>query len=312
MTATVHVIGAGGRSGAALCRALLASGRNVVSVIRDRGRYQAGLARAGLASGGLVSGGQAPENGALAEPRLADLTGPASRLRAALEDASVVVCTAHARNIPAVLAAAPARATLIALGSTRKFTRWPDAHGNGVLHGEHALLSSGCNGVILHPTMIYGAEGENNVRRLAALLRRLPVIPLPGGGRALVQPIHQSDVTASLLAAIGKPWDGPHSLVIAGATPVAYRDFVHLVARAAGLAIRPVMSVPVAPLIAAATLTRVIPGLPDIGPAEIRRLLEDKAFSITPMVETLGVTPISLEAGLMRLFRGNASEQKGR
>ena len=37
--------------------------------------------------------------------------------------------------------------------------------------------------------MIYGAEGEDNVRRLAALLRRLPVVPLPEGGRALVQPI---------------------------------------------------------------------------------------------------------------------------
>ncbi len=36
---------------------------------------------------------------------------------------------------------------------------------------------------MLHPTMIYGAQGEDNVQRLARLLRRLPVVPLPGGGR---------------------------------------------------------------------------------------------------------------------------------
>ena len=55
---------------------------------------------------------------------------------------------------------------------------------------------------MLHPTMIYGAQGEDNVQRLAALLRRLPFVPLPGGGRALVQPIHQDDVTRAIRAAL--------------------------------------------------------------------------------------------------------------
>ena len=68
------------------------------------------------------------------------------------------------------------------LGSTRKFTRWPDAHGDGVLAGEAACVASGRNGVMLHPTMIYGAQGEDNVQRLAALLRRLPALPLPAAG----------------------------------------------------------------------------------------------------------------------------------
>ena len=122
------------------------------------------------------------------------------------------------------------------LGSTRKFTRWPDAHGNGVLAGEAALLGSGRSGVMLHPTMIYGAQGEDNVQRLASLLRRLPVMPLPGGGRFLVQPIHQSDVTRCIRAALARRWDGPDSLVIAGPEPVRYADFVRAVATAAGLA----------------------------------------------------------------------------
>ena len=37
LTSPVHVIGASGRSGAALCRALLADGVRVVPVVRDRG-----------------------------------------------------------------------------------------------------------------------------------------------------------------------------------------------------------------------------------------------------------------------------------
>ncbi|MBB2205414.1 NADH-ubiquinone oxidoreductase [Gluconacetobacter takamatsuzukensis] len=280
----VHVIGASGRSGTALCRALMEQGTPFIPVVRDAGRWRA----AGLPG----------------EPVLADLTGPPDALRGALAGATRVASTAHARHVPALLAAMPAGATLVCLGSTRKFTRWPDAHGNGVLAGEAALMESGRNGVILHPTMIYGAQGENNVRRLAALLRRLPVTPLPGGGRALVQPIHQDDVTRSLLAALGRAWAGPHALVIAGATALSYRDFAAMVARLSGLRPRPVVPVPVGVMMAAAAIIRLVPGLPSVGAAEIRRLLEDKAFGIGPMERELGVVPIGLEEGLGRLFRG--------
>ena len=274
---TVHVIGASGRSGAALCRALAARGQAFVPVVRSAARWH----EAGLAG----------------TPRLADLGDPAA-LAAALRDARAVVGTAHARHAARIIAAAPPGARLVLLGSTRKFTRWPDAHGRGVLAGERALLGSGREGVILHPTMIYGADGENNVRRLAAWIGRLPVIPLPGGGVALVQPIHQADVTRALLASLDRAWDGPHSLVIAGPAALRYRDFVAAVALAFGLRRRPVVAVPAAVLIPLAALARRLPGLPDIGPAEIRRLLEDKAFDIAPMRAALGFEPVSLAAGL--------------
>ncbi|MBO1324723.1 NAD(P)H-binding protein [Acetobacter sp. TBRC 12305] len=291
--APVHVIGASGRSGRAICAALAAQGTPVVAVVRNAAR----LAANGPGTGSAGAG--AP----VAQVRVADLTGPQAALQAALADASRIICTAHARHIPAVLKAAPAHARLIGLGSTRKFTRWPDAHGNGVLLGERALLESGRPGAILHPSMIYGAQGENNVQRLAALLRWLPVVPLPGGGRALVQPIWQGDVTACVLAALNAPWSGPRSIVIAGRDAVSYKQFVTLVGQAAGLRPRPFVSLPVALLQLAARVTPFIPFLPRIGADEIRRLMEDKAFDIAPMRESLGITPIGLEDGLARTFQ---------
>ncbi|WP_428390859.1 NAD(P)H-binding protein [Lichenicoccus sp.] len=271
----IHVIGGSGRSGAALCRALAWRDQDYVPVVRSAARWQA--------------------TGLPGTPRLADIDDAAA-LAAALADATRIVCTAHARHAARVIAQAPASATLIMLGSTRKFTRWPDAHGNGVLAGEAAFLASARHGVMLHPTMIYGAEGENNVQRLAALLRWLPFTPLPDGGRALVQPVHQSDVTRAILASLDRAWQGPHSLVVAGPEALTYRDFVAAVARAFGRHPRPVLSVPGPLLIALARLTRALPGR--IGPAEIRRLLEDRAFDIAPMRDALGITPISLQAGL--------------
>ena len=273
------MIGASGRSGAALCRSLMADGVAVVPVVRSAARWAA--------------------TGLMADPLIADLTG--GGMRAALEGATHVVSCAHARHVPALLAAAPEQALLVTLGSTRKFTRWPDAHGDGVLAGERMLLGSGRRGVMLHPTMIYGAMGEDNVRRLAALIRRLPVLPLPGGGRALVQPIHQSDVTRAIRAALGVEWVGAETVVIAGPSALPYADFAGAVAAAAGLGRPRVVAVPAALLLAMAPLTR-LPGLPRIEAAEIRRLMEDKAFCIEAMRSRLGIEPIPLVEGLALTF----------
>ena len=277
----IAVIGASGRSGAALCRALAADGAAFVPVVRDAAKWRA--------------------TGIAGAARIADL-GDAAALRAALAGTDRVVSCAHARHAPAVLAAAPDAARFVLLGSTRRFSRWPDAHGDGVRAGEAAFLGSGRAGVMLHPTMIYGAEGEDNVQRLARLLRRLPVAPLPGGGRALVQPIHQDDLTACILAALRRDWTAPETIVVAGPRALPYRDFLAAVARAAGLRPPPVLPVPGAVLIALAPLIRLLPGLPAIRTAELRRLLEDKAFDVAPMRDRLGVVGRELEAGLRLTF----------
>jgi uncharacterized protein YbjT (DUF2867 family) len=281
VTNVTHVIGASGRSGSVLCRALLGHGITPMPIVRNPARWAA----AGIAP----------------PARIADLTDPTA-LRTALRDASDIVSTAHARHTAAILNAAPPKARFVFLGSTRKFTSWPDEHGNGVLAGEAAFLASGRPGVMLHPTMIYGAQGEDNVQRLAALLRLLPLLPLPAGGTALVQPVHQDDVTRAILASLAREWDGPHSLVLAGPVPVAYADFVRAVAAAAGVKPPHIVRFPAAPLIGLAPLTRFLPFVPTIRSAEIRRLLEDKAFDIGPMREALRLDPIPLAEGLARTF----------
>jgi uncharacterized protein YbjT (DUF2867 family) len=277
----VHIIGASGRSGAALCRSLLDDGARVVPIVRDAARWAA--------------------TNISAPPRIADITDRIA-LRSALADATHIVCCAHARYAGAVIEAAPTDATFVFLGSTRKFTDWPDVHGDGVLAGEAAFLVSGRSGVMLHPTMIYGAEGEDNVQRLAAWLRILPIVPLPGAGNALIQPIHQDDVTRAIRAALDHPWRAPQSLVIAGPTPLPYADFVGAVAVASGQRRPRIINVPVGPLMALARFLQYIPFLPRIRPAEIRRLMEDKSFDVRPMFEMLGVRPVPLSEGLARTF----------
>lgn len=139
----VHIIGASGRTGVALCRSLLTDAMPLVPVVRNMEKWAA--------------------TGIDVAPHIADLGNPAM-LHSALESATHIVCCAHAHHAGVVIEAAPVDARLIFLGSTRKFTKWLDAHGAGVLAGELAFLASGRSGVMLHPTMIYGAQGEDNVR----------------------------------------------------------------------------------------------------------------------------------------------------
>jgi nucleoside-diphosphate-sugar epimerase len=278
---SVHVIGASGRAGAALCRALLAHGCKYTPIVRDRAKWDA-LGLPGTA-------------------RVADADDRAS-LAACLGDARRIVLFAHASHSANILGAAPVDCRFVLIGSTRRFTRWPDAHGNGVIAGETAFLSSGRNGVMLHPTMIYGAGRDDTVGRLAAMLRRLPLVPLPGGGRALVQPIREADLVCCVIAALKRAWEGPHTLVVAGPEPVSYAHFVRAVARAAGLPQPQIVPVPAGPLIALARLTRRLPLLPRIDPDEVRRLTEDRAFPIGEMMRMLGVRPMPLEEGLRLTF----------
>src|SRR4051812_18765895 len=67
----VHIIGASGRSGVALCQSLLADQAPFFPIVRDAAKW---------ASSGID-----------VAPRIADLTDPAS-LRAVLEDATHIVC----------------------------------------------------------------------------------------------------------------------------------------------------------------------------------------------------------------------------
>jgi nucleoside-diphosphate-sugar epimerase len=277
----IHILGATGRCGAALCRALTAAREPFVPIIRNPTKWMA----LGL-----------PGAARVADLRCSDAT------RNALRGAGYVLACVHASWTPAILAAAAKTTPLVLMGSTRRFSRWPDAHGDGVRAGEAALLASGRSGIMLHPTMIYGTEGENNVQRLAALMQRLPVAPLPAGGRALVQPIHQEDVTRCLLAALRHPVSKPETLVIAGPKPMPYRDFLRAVAQASGIAAPPILPVPATLLRLLAPVSRLLPGMPVITADEIRRLSEDKAFDIGPMRTALGVHPIPLADGLARAF----------
>ncbi len=230
-----------------------------------------------------------------AERRLADLGDPVA-LRLALADARRIAVCANAQFLPAVLAALPAAGVerLVAMGSTRAFSAVPDATGAAVRAAEASLKALPIPSVLLLATLIYGA-GTGVVDQLAGLIRRFPLLPLPGGGRALVQPIHIEDVALALEAALFRPEAPGRPIVIAGPEAMSYRRMAERIAAARGLKLR-ILPVPGWPLTLAA---RLLGQGRLAGPsAALRRLLEDKAFVVDEMRDRLGLVAREFDPGL--------------
>lgn len=276
----VTVLGATGKLGLQVVQRLVSHGHGVVPVARTIGRLPPAL-----------------RDGA----RPFDLNRPET-LPAALDGAELVVSCVHGRFGPLLLQAMPATVQrVVLLGSTRVFTRYPDENVALLQASADALAACGIPGVMLHPTMIYGAAAENNLQRIAAYIRKFGIVPLPDNGRALLQPIHVEDVAACVEAALTRDTAPGAPIIVAGPAPVSYRDLVMQVGAAIGK--HPlVLSLPDPLLEMLAGVTALLPFLPTIKRDEIRRLSEDKAFAIDEMQRRLGVTPMSLQQGLRKTF----------
>ncbi|MGH6954460.1 MAG: SDR family oxidoreductase [Alphaproteobacteria bacterium] len=283
------VLGATSKTGRYLVGRLCADGHDVIALGRDRGRLDALDRRA--------------------ERRVADLGRP-DTVRAALAGAECVVSLAHARHTEALLAALPDACRRVVLtGSTRKFSRLADPAAEAVREGEARFLASNRRGVMLHPTMIYGAPDDRNVNRLLGLIRRWPrivpvLLPLPDGGRRHLQPVFVDDMVEALVGALTRPSAPGKPVVVAGPEPISYREMVRACGRALGRRVY-VLTVPGILLVAVARLAAGLGLALPFDASELRRASEDKRHDVSAMRERLGVAPRSFADGLrLKLERG--------
>ncbi len=276
------VTGGSGFTGRQVLQQAVRAGHHVVAVVRS------------AEAADLVRGWGA-------EPVAGDLDDPASLDRAFAADADALINIAslgfgHADAI--VSAAEEAGLRRAVFVSTTAVTTALAAPSKRVrLAAEDTIHRSALGWTIVRPTMIYGLPGDRNLSRLLQLLRRTPVVPLPGGGKRLQQPVHVQDLAAALLSAVETTGASGLTYVVAGPEPLTFRELVLTAARAVGRSPR---LVPV-PLRATAGALRAYEKLatrPRIRAEQLERLAEDKAFSIEDARRDLGYAPRSFDAGI--------------
>jgi len=151
---------------------------------------------------------------------------------------------------------------------------------------------------ILRPTMIYGDAGARNLSRLFRFVSRSPVVPLPGGGRALVQPVHVADLARAVVDVLECEATARSAYELPGGEAVSLRELVRRVARLVGRRRLLLLPLPIAPMAAAAGAWRRLGLPPHVSSEQVQRLAEDKAFSYEAARRDWGYSPRGLDAGL--------------
>lgn len=288
----VLVTGGSGFTGRHTLRRLEANGDEVYAVVRSA-----------AAAATVTAAGAMPVFGDLDDPASIDAAFTAEPVDALLNIASLGF--GHA---PALVAAAEGagirRAVFV---STTAVTTTLNAGSKRVrLAAEHTITTSGLDWTILRPTMIYGAAGDRNLARLLRVLRRVPIFPLPAGGRRLQQPVHVEDLAAALSAAVRTDAAIVRTYDIAGPEALTFRQLVAEAATAVGR--RPLfVNVPLRPAIAVLRGYERVSRRPRIKAEQLERLAEDKAFSIAEANRDLGYAPRSFRDGI----RAEAAELRG-
>jgi NADH dehydrogenase len=167
---------------------------------------------------------------------------------------------------------------------------------------EQAVGDCELQTTILAPSLVY-APGDRR-EQLLARLSLLPVVPVPGSGRAELQPIWVDDVADCALAALRRPAGEHHErFELAGPETLTFAEVVRLTLR--GLE-RPRPLVPVPTPLVSRALTmiqraRVDSLLPTWEEAELAEVAMTSATGSAD-AERLGVTPKPIAAvlGLQR------------
>lgn len=228
----------------------------------------------------------------------ADLEWP--DLQACLPFARTVFSLSPIWRLPQALPGLKARgmSRLIAFSSTSRFTKSasPEASERAVaeqLADGEARTIAFCQAndvawTILRPTLIYAEGRDGNVSRLAALIRKLGVLPLSGAGAGLRQPVHAEDLAAAAIAAARSTAARNRAYDLTGAETLTYRAMAGRVFEGLGRTPR-IVSLP--PALWSLGLKVAAPLLPGATAAMGARMEADLVFDSSDAVRDFAWAP---------------------
>jgi nucleoside-diphosphate-sugar epimerase len=200
-------------------------------------------------------------------------------------------------------------ATSSASALTKHCSKWPfnralSAH----LHeAESTILNRfGPRASILRPTMIYGSGRDQNVARLARVIRRWRVGPILGHRAGLRAPVHIDDL-ADVAVAVASTNSGAGEVIhVPGGEVLNYREMVHRIAWACNSSVwTPQVPVPLAMIL---TLAKFLPlGVAKLA-AAAHRMEED--LDVPDNVLALGIPRRSFHPDMRSLGLDNMQEAR--
>jgi uncharacterized protein YbjT (DUF2867 family) len=280
------------------------TGRRVAAILAARGAWPVCLVRASSDASVL------PRE---VERRTGDLSDPLALDRWLAGCRSLVSCASMGfGHVPGIVAAAE-RAGIgraVFVSTTAIFTTLPAPSKAVRTEAEAHVMRSRLRWTILRPTMIYGDRGDRNLERLLRAVAAWPVLPVPGTGRSLVQPVHVDDLAAAIVAAWETDAAAGRAYDLSGASAVTLDQLLDAASRACGRAPVAKVHLPLGPVAGALGLLERAGIRPRVKREQVLRLAEDKAFPHDAAARDFGYAPRTVQDGLRQeaealgLFRG--------
>jgi NADH dehydrogenase len=171
--------------------------------------------------------------------------------------------------------------------------------------GEQAVRSAFPGAVIVRPAVMFGPDG-GFVTTVLELMRKLPAYPLFGRGQTRLQPASVDDVADAIARILRRLEREPTLYEFGGPDIFTYEDFLHTVARAAGL--HPLLvPFPFAGWHLLARVAELLPR-PPVTRNQVELMELDTVTSPSmPGLRELGITPRSVEDAVRDTVRDLAT-----
>lgn len=146
---------------------------------------------------------------------------------------------------------------------------------------------------VLRPSLIYGHGGKS--AQLFMRLASLPLIPVVGNGRQVLQPVHIRDVVATVMRSLVIR-DARRTLDIVGAETISFADWLQWMRRAQGRPPAPALHIPYPLAMLMAHVGRHLN--PILQPENLRMLQTGYWADVRPLAEFLERSPLAVESAL--------------
>lgn len=173
-----------------------------------------------------------------------------------------------------------------------------DPYSDSKRDAEARVRASGVPHTILRPPLMYGPFDVKHLGFIGGLMERTPLLPIPGSGRFLRQPLFVADLCAVILRCLDRgPSGTAHNLI--GLERLLFVDILKAMARARGLR-RLVVGVPIPLFAAALRLYAFVTRRPTVTEAQLEALVAGDDFPLDDWPSVFGVRYTPLREGLQQ------------
>ncbi len=174
---------------------------------------------------------------------------------------------------------------------------------------ERIVIGSELSYTIFRPSLILGQDGEfvaqmNDLIKHGGLPVKMPfpVIPVPGNGFNLFQPIYIDDLVTCVVKSLSEAATVNQTIEVGGGTQLSFNELLKGFARSLGMPKKRLLHAPIPLLYAAATVMEKVTSKPPVTRDQLKNLGRDNITTSKAVEEIFGVTPLSFDQMLAKIY----------